>query len=356
VTVAFRPPLSSIIPTVRPASAPARPAAVSIVGHRGASGLRPEHTLASYELAARMGADHIEPDLVVTADGVLVARHEPEIGHTTDVAARPEFAGRRTTKTIDGLVHTGWFCEDFTLAELRTLRATESLPHLRQRNTIFNGRFGIAAFSEVLELRERLSRTLGREIGVHAEIKHPTYFASIGMPLEPAVVATIEAAGLNRRDAPLYVQSFETAHLRKLRAELQVPILQLLEASGAPVDLIACGDPRGYRDLCTPEGLAGIAGYADAIGPDKDQVIARDAAGALAGPTSLVADAHAAGLLVYPWTFRCENEFLPTNLRSSGSPADYGDILTELAAFFAAGIDGVFTDNPDVAIIARDAE
>jgi glycerophosphoryl diester phosphodiesterase len=330
-------------------------ASVVVIGHRGAAGYRPEHTLASYELAARLGADFIEPDLVSTSDGVLVARHEPEIGATTDVADHPEFADRRTTKTVDGFEYTGWFTEDFTLAELRTLRATERIPDVRQENTIYDRRYLIPTFDEVLALRERLSAELGREIGVYPETKHPTYFAALGLPLEPPLVKSIDAAGLNRADAPVFVQSFETTNLRALDAELDVPLIALLDADGAPADLVAAGDPRTYLDLITPEGLADIATFADGIGPDKDLVITRNADDTLGAPTTLVADAHAAGLLVHPYTFRNENQFLPANLRTTTSATDYGDAFAEYTAFFEAGVDGVFSDNPDTAVAARSA-
>jgi glycerophosphoryl diester phosphodiesterase len=330
-----------------------RPGAPLVIGHRGASGYRPEHTLASYELAARTGADFIEPDLVTTSDGVLVARHEPEIGGTTDVADRAEFAGRRTTKTIDGVEYTGWFTEDFTLAELRTLRAVERIPEARQENTVYDGRYGIPTLAEVLELRERLSRELRREIGVYPETKHPTYFAGIGLPLEPALVTALRDARLDRRTAPVFVQSFETTNLRALASELDVPLVALIAGSGAPADLVAAGDPRTFADLVTPEGLADLATFAAGIGPDKNLVVGRDATGALAGPTGLVEAAHAAGLLVHPYTFRNENQFLPADLRRGSSPTDWGDPFAEYAAFFAAGVDGLFSDHPDTAVAAR---
>src|SRR4051794_8147061 len=241
-----------------------------IIGHRGAAGYRPEHTLASYELAARMGADFIEPDLVSTSDGVLVARHESQISRTTDVADHPEFADRRATKTIDGVEHIGWFTEDFTLAELKTLRAKERIPGVRQENTIYDGWFEIPTFDEILALRERLSAELGRVIGIYPETKHPSYFASIGCPLEPPLVTALDRAGLNRRGAPVFVQSFETTNLRQLSGELNVPLVQLLDTEGGPADLAAVGDPRTYADLVTPAGLEDIASYADGIGPDKD--------------------------------------------------------------------------------------
>ncbi|NMH98673.1 glycerophosphodiester phosphodiesterase [Pseudonocardia acidicola] len=326
-----------------------------VIGHRGASGYRPEHTLASYELAARMGADFIEPDLVSTADGVLVARHEPEIGGTTDVAEHPEFADRRTTKTIDGIVCEGWFTEDFTLAELRTLRARERIADVRQENTIYDGRYAVPTFDEILALRAALSAELGREIGVYPETKHPGYFTSIGRPLEPGLVAALDRAGLNEPGAPVFVQSFETANLRALRGQLHVGLIQLLDAVCGPADLASAGDPRRGVDLITPEGLADIATYADGIGPDKDMVITRDTDGVLSAPTALVADAHAAGLLVHPYTFRNENRFLPAQFRSAGGDAEYGDAFAEYEAFLRAGIDGLFADNPDTAVAARAA-
>jgi glycerophosphoryl diester phosphodiesterase len=310
-----------------------------VIAHRGASGHRPEHTLEAYRLAAEQGADYLEPDLVTTRDGVLVARHEPEIGGTTDVAAHPEFAGRRTVKEIDGKAFDGWFAEDFTLAELKTLRARERIPDLRPRNTAYDGRFEIATFDEVLELRAGLEEELGRPVGVYPETKHPAYFRSIGLPLEPALVAALRREGLDRRDAPVFVQSFETGNLRALRAEVEVRLVQLLY--------------RHAGALATPDGLREIAGYADGVGPAKDHVLPRDADGRWADPTSFVDDAHAAGLVVHPFTFRRENAFLPLELRSSADPAGAGDLAGELSRFFALGVDGVFTDNPGVAVALR---
>jgi len=326
----------------------------TVVGHRGASGYRPEHTLASYELAARLGADFIEPDLVTTKDGVLVARHEPEIGGTTDVAEHPEFAARKTTKDLDGVAVTGWFTEDFTLAELRTLRAVERIPDVRQRNTLYDGRYPVPTFQEVIDLSKRLSRELGRQVGVYPETKHPTYFQRQGLALEPKVVEALNRNGLNRRGAKVFVQSFEVSNLRWLESRLDVPLVQLTSASGAPYDFVAAGDPRTYADLVTPAGLRWVARYADGLGPEKNQVIPRDSAGFLGEPTSLVTDAHRAGLKVHPYTFRAENQFLPADFRSSAVPAEYGDLFAEIAAFRATGIDGLFTDNPDVAVAARE--
>jgi glycerophosphoryl diester phosphodiesterase len=322
----------------------------TVVGHRGAAGYRPEHTLASYELAARMGADYIEPDLVVTKDGVLVARHEPEIGGTTDVANHPEFAGRKTTKLLDGVATTGWFTEDFTLAELKTLRAKERIPDVRQRNTIYNGRYQIPTFQEVIDLSRRLSRELHREIGIYPETKHPTYFRKQGLPLEPRLVDTLNRNGLNRPGAKVFVQSFEVTNLIQLHKVLRVPLVQLTSATGAPFDFVDSGDPRTYADITSAKGLKDVARYAKALGPDKSQIIPRDAAGFLLAPTTLVRDAHRAGLLVHPYTFRAENTFLPADFRSSADPTAYGDLFSEIAVFKATGIDGLFTDNTDIAV------
>jgi glycerophosphoryl diester phosphodiesterase len=325
-----------------------------VIGHRGASGYRPEHTLASYELAARMGADYIEPDLVSTKDGVLVARHEPEISATTDVASHPEFTARRTTKMIDGVAFTGWFTEDFTLAELKTLRAKERIPDVRQRNTIYDGRFEVPTLQEVIDLSRRLSRELGREIGIYPETKHPSYFRSIGLPLERPLVRVLRRNGLDRRRSKVFVQSFETGNLKALDRQLDVPLVQLFGARGTrPFDFVESGDPRTYADLATRAGLREIARYADGAGPSKDYIVPRDASGASLAPTSFVEDAHDAGLVVHPYTFRNENQFLPLELRSSPDPNAYGDAIAEYEQFYGLGVDGLFSDNPDTAVEAR---
>ncbi|PRY32654.1 glycerophosphodiester phosphodiesterase [Umezawaea tangerina] len=323
-----------------------------VIGHRGTAGYRPEHTLASYELAVRMGADYLEPDLVSTKDGKLVTRHENEIGGTTDVAAHPEFAGRKATKVIDGVALTGWFTEDFTLAELKTLRAKERIPETRARNTLYDGRFEIPTFQEVIDLQRRLSKELRRDVGIYPETKHPTYFQDIGLALEPKLVDALNRNGLNRRDAKVFVQSFEVANLKTLNRSLRVPIVQLVNATGAPYDFVKAGDRRTYDDLVTPAGLKEVATYADGIGPSKDRIIPRDAAGFLLAPTNLVRDAHAAKLVVHPFTFRNENTFLPADYRSSADPAAYGRAFDEYAKFFATGIDGLFSDNADTAVEA----
>ncbi|TCC39872.1 glycerophosphodiester phosphodiesterase [Kribbella sindirgiensis] len=347
-----------VVPQALPESAPATGSAVQaekhddfvIVGHRGASGYRPEHTLASYELAARMGADFIEPDLVTTKDRVLVARHEPEIGGTTDVANHPEFKDRKKTKLLDGVAVTGWFTEDFTLAELKTLRAVERIPAVRQHNTVFNGHYQIPTFQEVIDLSKRLSKELGRPIGIYPETKHPTYFQQQGLALEPALVRTLNRNGLNRPGAKVFVQSFEVSNLKALHKELRVPLVQLTSASGAPYDFVVSGDKRTYADIVSAKGLREVATYAAGVGPSKDQVIPLDATGKLGKPTALVADAHKAGLVVHPYTFRVENSFLPADFDSSAVASDSGNLFGEIAAYRKAGIDGLFTDNTDIAV------
>ncbi|TCM46694.1 glycerophosphodiester phosphodiesterase [Kribbella sp. VKM Ac-2568] len=326
-----------------------------IVGHRGASGYRPEHTLASYELAARMGADYIEPDLVTTKDHVLVTRHEPEIGGTTDVAAHPEFAARKKTKVLDGSPLTGWFTEDFTLKELKTLRAKERIPAVRQHNTVFDGRYQIPTLQEVIDLTKRLSRELDRPIGIYPETKHPTYFQQQGLALEPELVKTLNRNGLNRPEAKVFVQSFEVANLKTLDKQLRVPLVQLTSSAGAPYDFVASGDKRTYADIVSANGLRDVARYADGVGPSKDQVIPVDATGKLGTPTALVRDAHRAGLVVHPYTFRVENSFLPVNFRSSTVAAESGNLFGEIAAYRQAGIDGLFSDNTDI-VVAAEAE
>ena len=319
-----------------------------VIGHRGASGYRPEHTLASYRLAIRMGADYIEPDLVPTRDGHLVARHENEISGTTDVADRPELADRRATKEIDGHAVTGWFTEDLTLAELKTLRTKERLPQLRPDNTRYDGLLEVPTLDEILELVRWETRRTGRQVGVYPETKHPTYFASIGLPLEEPLVAALRRHGLDRRDAPVLIQSFETGNLRELAGMTRVPLVQLLDVAGAPYDLAAAGDPRTYDALATPAGLAGVAEYASAVGAHKDRVLPRDPrSGDIGRRSSLVADAHAAGLLVHVWTLRDENQFLAAGFRSGIDPRARGDAHAEARAFLDAGVDGIFTDHPD---------
>ncbi|MEV0721554.1 glycerophosphodiester phosphodiesterase [Micromonospora purpureochromogenes] len=324
-----------------------------VIGHRGASGYRPEHTLEAYRLAIRMGADYIEPDLVSTKDGVLVARHENEISGTTDVSTRPEFAGRKATRTIDGVAVTGWFTEDFTLAELKTLRAKERLPQVRVANTAFDGKFQVPTFQEVIDLARTESKARGRTIGVYPETKHPSYFASIGLALEEPLVATLKANKLTGRNDPVFVQSFETANLRKLDRMIDVRLVQLMDAAGAPYDFTAAGDPRRYADLATAAGLAWVATYADGVGLNKNLIVPRDATGKLRAPTTVIRDAHRVKLLVHAWTLRAENQFLPVDFRIGADPNARGDITAEYELFYGLGLDGVFSDHPDTAVAAR---
>jgi glycerophosphoryl diester phosphodiesterase len=326
-----------------------------VIAHRGASGYRPEHTLAAYRLAIRMGADYVEPDLVSTKDGVLVARHENEISGTTDVATHPEFAGRRTTKTIDGVSVTGWFTEDFTLAELKTLRAKERLPQVRPDNTRYDGQLEVPTLEEVIQLVKRESGRTGRTIGIAPETKHPSYFDSIGLSLEEPLVRTLRRNGLDRPGGKVVIQSFETGNLRQLATMTRVPLAQLVDGSGAPYDLKAAGSATTYADLVTPAGLADIATYADWVAPTKGLIIPRDGSGAIGAPSSLVANAHAAGLRVVTWTMRVENQFLPTNHRIGTDPNAKGDLAGEIDAFLDAGVDALFSDNPDIAVATRDS-
>jgi glycerophosphoryl diester phosphodiesterase len=282
-----------------------------------------------------------------------VTRHEPEIGGTTDVAAHPEFAARKKTKVLDGTPLTGWFTEDFTLKELKTLRAKERIPALRQHNTVFDGHYQIPTLQEVIDLTKRLSRELDRPIGIYPETKHPTYFQQQGLALEPELVKTLTRNNLNRRDAKVFVQSFEVANLKALHKQLRVPLVQLTSSAGAPYDFVASGDKRTYADVVSAKGLREVATYADGVGPSKDQVIPLDATGKLGTPTALVSDAHRAGLVVHPYTFRVENNFLPVNFRSSAVLSDSGNLFGEIAAYRAAGIDGLFSDNTDIAVAAE---
>jgi glycerophosphoryl diester phosphodiesterase len=351
---------SIMLAAVMAGPAPAKPdrsqnAEPLVIAHRGASGYRPEHTLGSYALGARMGADYIEPDLVSTKDGVLVARHENEIGGTTDVANHPEFAGRRTTKVIDGVSFTGWFTEDFTLAELKTLRAKERIPAVRQRNTIYDGRYEVPTLQEVIDLARRLSRELDRPIGIYPETKHPSYFRSIGLDLEDPLVRTLRRNDLDGRRAKVFVQSFEVGNLKALDKRIDTPLVQLFAGRTArPQDFVESGDPRTYGDLATPAGLREIARYADGVGPSKDYIVPRDAAGNSLPPTTFLRDAHRTDLVVHPYTFRNENQFLPLELRSPADPNAYGNAFGEYDQFFGLGVDGLFSDNPDTAVEARE--
>jgi len=324
-----------------------------VIGHRGASGYRPEHTLASYLLAIDLGADYIEPDLVSTKDHKLVARHENDITGTTDVSSRPEFTDRKATKVVDGVTITGWFTEDFTLAELKTLRARERLPVVRPQNATFDGKLEVPTFEEVIALAQSESQKRRRTIGIYPETKHPTYFRTIGLPLEEPLVAALNAAGYKSKHDPVYIQSFEVGNLETLNRMTRVPLVQLIDAAGAPWDFRASGDPRTYSDMVTPAGLAEIASYADGVGVNKNRIVPRDAGNKLLPPTTLIADAHAERLIVHAWTFRAENQFLPADFVIGTDPNLRGDLPAELKLFYGLGLDGLFSDNPDVAVAVR---
>jgi glycerophosphoryl diester phosphodiesterase len=324
-----------------------------VIGHRGAPAFRPEHTHGSYELAIELGADYIEPDLVFTKDGKLVVRHEPDIAGTTDVADKfPE--SRKTTHTIDGVTATSFYTFDFTLAEIKTLRAKERLPDIRPANTAFDGLFEIPTFQEVIDIAK------AHDVGIYPETKHPTFFGTLGFSFDRPLLDTLSRNGLNRRGAKVFIQSFEVGNLKRLRGKTPLPLIQLIDVTGAPADFVAAGDPRTYDDLVTPAGLADIARYANGIGPDRSRILSGDVPGGTIGaPTNLVRDAHRVGLLLHPFTFRPENNFLATQFQQ-GNPASpqfpraRGDEPAQIERYFELGIDGMFCDNSDTAVAVRD--
>ncbi|WP_443018350.1 glycerophosphodiester phosphodiesterase [Sphingobium sp. Ant17] len=307
-----------------------------IIAHRGASGERPEHTLASYERAIDQGADYIEPDLVLTRDGVLVARHENEIGGTTDVADHPEFADRKTSKTIDGIEMSGWFTEDFTLAELRTLRARERLPDLRTANKRFDGLYPIPTFEEIVQLVRAKEAESSRRIGLYPETKHPSYFAGLGLPHQAALLDLLSRYGYQTEVDPVFIQSFEVGNLKAIRATSRLRLIQLVDAEGGPADLPG----TSYAEMLTVQGLTDIATYADGIGPSAALVIAPE------GATALVGRAHDAGLQVHVWTMRMENSFLPPQYQRLDDLQGLGDFTGYVRAIAATGVDGLFSDFP----------
>ncbi len=321
-----------------------------VIGHRGCSGERPEHTFASYRRAIEQGADYIEPDLVMTRDGVLVCRHENEIGGTTNVADHAEFADRRKTKTVDGVSAMGWWVEDFTLAELKTLRAKERLPQLRPANTAFDGQEEIPTFAEALALAQQ------HGVGIYPELKHPTFLREQGLDPVPAFIGAVNEGGGQRAADKMFVQCFEIGALRTLAqmSSIRWTCIQLVSADGGPWDR----RDLTYAQMLTDDGLRAIAEYARGIGAEKALIIPRDAQNRSLPATDLVQRAHAARLQVHAWTFRAENFFLPAELRRGDASApDYmrqhGDIEVELRAFYAAGLDGVFSDFPGLAVAAR---
>lgn len=327
-----------------------------IIGHRGASGYRPEHSRAAYELAFALGADLVEPDVVATRDGVLVLRHENEISGTTDVAARPEFADRRTTKRIDGQLLTGWFTEDFTWPELATLRTVERLPALRQGSTAFDGREPILRLVDLLEIVDAATERQRRPLGLVVEIKHATYFASIGLPLDELVDRDLRAWG-EADPSRLIVEAFEQTVLEQLR-ERGMPgrRVYLVESTGSPPDLRARFGRRAlpYSAHLTDAGLARLAQTLDGVSIDRQLLVTVDADGAVS-TTDLVSRIHAAGLEAYLWTLRPENRFLSAPLRRGRRAADHGDWMTEFQLVMRTGLDGVFVDHPDLGVAARAA-
>ncbi|BET51231.1 glycerophosphodiester phosphodiesterase [Kitasatospora aureofaciens] len=328
----------------------------TVIGHRGASGYRPEHTFGSYELALDLGADIVEAgDLVPTKDGHLVCRHEPEIGGTTDVADHPEFADRKRTKLLDGVSTTGWFTEDFTLAELKTLRATERIPANRPHNTLYDGRWEIPTFEEVLRWQNEQTRRRGKQVWIYPELKHPTYFRKLGLGTEERLARLLRKYGKDRKNSPVIIQSFEPTSIQRMNKLVGNPLAVLLSgANSRPWDFVETGDPRTTADLVTPKGLKEIASYAQGIGPTLDLIIPKDSAGRLTEPTTLVRDAHRAGLILHPYTMRNENPFLPADFHKGSDPDAYGDVFGAFRTYFATGIDGIFTDNPDTGVLARE--
>jgi len=334
---------------------------VEIFGHRGASALRPEHTLASYAKAIADGADFIEPDLVISKDNVLIIRHENNIAETTDVARHPEFTGRKTEKVIDGQKQVGWFVEDFTLAELKMLRAIERLPQLRPQNAAMDGHFDLVTWEEMIDFAAAEAAARARPIGLVPELKHSTYFQSIGMPLEDRFLATLAHDYTQR--CPLVIQSFEIANLKYIRQKIgrraNTRLMQLLDGTDPalkPADVVKVGGALTYAAMMQPAGLVDIAAYADILSPDTRSIIALGADRKLLRPAPVTADAHKAGLQVMPYTFRPENYFLAADFRNADGPAarNPAGSVAEMRAYLAAGVDGFFTDDPGLGRMAAD--
>lgn len=329
---------------------------ILVVGHRGASALRPEHTLASYQKAIDDGADFIEPDLVSTKDGVLVTRHENEIGGTTNVSTLSQFADRKKTKNIDGKDLTGWFTEDFTLSELQQLKARERIPEFRPANTAYNDLYPVPTLEQVIELAETNYKKTGKIIGLYIETKHPTYFKNHNLAMEDSLLKTLAKYKYTRDIAPVYLQSFEVSNLKYLKDQLDlhktikhVQIIQLYDAkTSQPADFVESGETKTYADLATAQGLKDVAKYANGVGPSKGYILNFNNNGSVQ-TTSFISDAHTAGLKVHPYTFRPENNYLPKPLKcSQDKPAERcpSGALKEFEAYFKAGVDGVFTDDP----------
>ncbi|WP_109210388.1 MULTISPECIES: glycerophosphodiester phosphodiesterase family protein [Microbacterium] len=324
-----------------------------VIGHRGAPGYRPEHSRSSYAMAFAMGVDAVEPDIVVSRDGVLVVRHENEISGTTDVAQRPEFADRRTTKTVDGIALTGWFTEDFTWDELATLRCRERIPDVRASSASFDDEQPVLRLRDVLDAVREASLEQGREIGVVLEIKHATYFASIGWDIAALVDAELRDARWASGELPLTIEAFESTVLFALQERgIRAAYVYLLEASGRPFDLYSTQGKAAltYRQTAAPAGLDGLAGRVDGISVDKRTILAPDKLGRTSGASRVVADAHDRGLRVFTWTCRPENRFLIGQFRGRGGPEAFGDWEAEWGIIRDAGVDGVFVDHPDLGV------
>ncbi|XP_041974004.1 glycerophosphodiester phosphodiesterase, periplasmic-like [Aricia agestis] len=321
-----------------------------VVAHRGASGYVPEHTTGAYALAVTMGADYVEPDAVMTKDGHIIARHENELSLSTDVAEREEFANRYRTQNINGVPTSGWFSEDFTLAEIKTLRSIERIPNIRPGNARMDGAYDVPTLQEIIDLVRGLEISENRTIGIYPEIKHSTHFQRIGLGMEQPLVDIFHNNGYIGPDAPVYIQSMEVNNLKELKKITNLRLVQLFGANrnSLPFDQAELGTDLTYGKMATPEGLAEIATYASAVGPDKGYIIPRDENDNLASATSFVADAHRVGLQVHPYTFRSENTYLPREFRSSDADHEIGDMQSELRAFIEAGIDGAFVDQPDL--------
>ncbi|XP_059049300.1 uncharacterized protein LOC131844431 isoform X2 [Achroia grisella] len=326
-----------------------------VIAHRGASGYVPEHTLGAYALAVTMGSDYIEPDIVITKDGHLIARHDNELGLTTDVSDHPEFQSRYRNQNVDGRPIAGWFTEDFTLAEIKTLRAIERIPNERPGNARMDKSFDVPTLQEIIDLAKSMQGIYCREIGIYPEIKHGTHFQRLGLAMEKPLVDILHKNGYTGPEAPIYIQSFEVNNLKELKNLTELRLIQLYGSRLLrPYDQSVLGTNLTYGEMATIQGLRNVAKYAHAVGPEKNYVIPRTLQNNLGVPTDFVSDAHTAGLKVHPYTFRSENRYLPSEFQSNDtSPAAIGNVKGEINAFLNAGIDGLFADQPDVPVIIR---
>lgn len=330
---------------------PVIPGEPTIIAHRGACGYVPEHTLESYTLSVLMGADFVEPDLVMTRDNVLIARHDNQLHLTTNVSYHPTFADREKSKTVDGVLESGWFVEDFSLSEIKELMAIERIPNIRPANTVYDGQFEIPTFQEIIDRVRTLEQLLGRTIGIYPETKHPSHFLALGMPMDEMLVKQLHRNGYQGKDAPIYIQSFEISNLRKIRRMTDIPLIQLLSPTGQPFDAVCARSPLTYDNMATAEGLKTIAEYADGVGPEKYHFILPRTDGDHldeAHATDFVRNAHSAGLKVHPYTFRAENFFLSHDYRKGDDQTAQGESVAEVLLFLKLGIDGLFIDQADI--------